>query len=95
MYRHQKCISLAKGPGVLILDLEKFCPVGCVSFGVARSGLTYSPNKREASDSNWSIGWDKHANCKQTQKREYIYYDTINIDIDIYDVHPGKQSIKF
>ena len=70
--------------GILILELKKFCPGGCVSSGVARSGLAYSLNKREASDSNWSVGWDKHANCKQTpqtHKQTYIYTDTRNIYI--------------
>ena len=67
---------LAEGPGG---------PGGCVSSGVARSELAYSLNKREALDSNQSVEWDIHANCKQTSqtnKQTYIYTDIRNIYVD-------------
>ena len=49
------------------------------------SGLAYSLNEREASDSNWSVGWDKHdsnLSVAQTHKQTYIYTYTRNIYID-------------
>ena len=68
---------LAEGPGVAResnFELEKFCPGGCFSSGVARSGLAYSLNKREASDSNWSVGWNKHDfNWSVAPKNKHIY----------------------
>ena len=61
-----------------------------MSFVGARLGLDYSLNKREASDSNWSVGGggkhDSNWSVAQTHKQAYmyIYTDTRNIYIDVY-----------
>ena len=52
----------------------------------ARSGLAYSLNKREASDSNWSVGWDKHdSNWSVAHTNKHIYIPTPEIYIYRYD----------
>ena len=57
----------------------------------ARSVLAYSLNKREeASDSNWSVGWDKQT--KATNLQTFIYTNTRNIYIDITNYH-GKEYL--
>ena len=53
--RDQKVSALL---GILILDLDKFCPGGCVSSGFARSGVAYSLNKKEK-PLILMVAWDK------------------------------------